>query len=97
MRGEKMKKKFSVISTIFFIFGWGVFLIVMLGSVILGRDNFLFVGIVICIVISLFGLVISVFSENGIYKRIGIAGNSIMSFVTIFIALVINIFFWDTL
>ncbi|WP_273854067.1 hypothetical protein [Guptibacillus spartinae] len=82
-----MRRKLSAISSILFIISVVAYL-----TMLFGNDSLLFVGVLISVV----GLVIALFSESGIYKKIGLIGNGFIIFITIIIPTIVTTFFWNT-
>ncbi|TMU87269.1 hypothetical protein FGG79_03835 [Bacillus sp. BHET2] len=82
-----MRKKLSVISFLLFLIGAAAFI-----AMLLGYDRFLFAGVII----SVAGFVTALFSEKGLYKRVGLFGNGGIVFVAIIVPLVVTTFFWNT-
>ena len=82
-----MRKKLSVFSFILFLIGGAAYI-----AMLLGNDRFLFSASVI----SVAGLIIALFAERGLYKKIGLAGNLLIVIVTILLPFVVTTFFWNT-
>jgi hypothetical protein len=81
-----MKSKLGGFSTILFFVG-----IVLYGLVLSGFDRFL-IGAVI---VSAVGIIMASFAEKGVYKKIGLFGNSIILVITIVIPFIVTTFFWN--
>lgn len=82
-----MRRKSGVISTGLFLVSLAAY-ITMLG----GHDAFLFAGVVFAGL----GLVSAMFSEKGMYRKVGFIGNGLMILVTIIIPFIVTAFFWNT-
>ncbi|KIL51513.1 hypothetical protein KP77_10250 [Jeotgalibacillus alimentarius] len=81
-----MKSKLGVFSTILFLIA-----LVSYIAVLFGNDSFLLVGVIL----SVLGFILGLFSEKGVYRKIGLIGNGIILFVTIVIPFIVTTFFWN--
>ncbi|MCA1054053.1 hypothetical protein LCM10_03555 [Rossellomorea aquimaris] len=82
-----MKKNLSLISFVLFLLAAASYLIMLFGM-----DKFLLAG-VICSVV---GLVIALFSESGIHKKIGLFGNGTFVVLTVIVPFFVTTFLWNT-
>ena len=82
-----MKRTFSIISFILFLVALAAYT-----AVFLGYDTFLLPGVIVSVV----GIIVALFSEKGVYKRIGLIGNSLIVFSAVIIPMIVTTFFWNT-
>ncbi|OEH91109.1 hypothetical protein [Bacillus solimangrovi] len=83
-----MGKKLSVASVIIFLISVAIY-----AAVLFGYFKTLFVTALI--IIPMIGLIIAIFSERGIYRKIGIIGNSLIVFVVLIMPIIVVTFFWN--
>ncbi|MGV2622548.1 UNVERIFIED_CONTAM: hypothetical protein N8J90_15230 [Halobacillus marinus] len=82
-----MKRTMARISICLFALSLILYIVMLLGN-----DAYLLISVVLAV----FGLIAGVFSEKGLYKRIGLIGNGALVIVTIVIPLIVTTFFWNT-
>ncbi|MCP3033142.1 hypothetical protein LF817_17595 [Halobacillus sp. A1] len=82
-----MRRKLGIVSTVLFLVSLASYI-----TMLSGNDTFLFAGVVI----SLIGLGFAIFSEKGIYRKIGFIGNGLIILVAIIIPFIVTISFWNT-
>ncbi|BCB03948.1 hypothetical protein [Bacillus sp. KH172YL63] len=83
----EIKKRLGLISCSLFALS-AVAYVVMLT----GYDGLLFMGALL----ALAGLITALFSEKGLYKRIGLIGNGTLLVIVILVPTVVTTFFWNT-